>query len=96
MMRGLSDRRALLLWLGSIAASRVAAQPVASAWPSRALRLVAPFPEGGASDRVARLLAPELQRRLAQSVFVDNRPGAEGNIGCAEVAGSSDDHTLLV
>ncbi|MEI2559309.1 tripartite tricarboxylate transporter substrate-binding protein, partial [Acinetobacter pittii] len=83
-----------LLWLGSIAASRVAAQPAASAWPSRALRLVAPFPEGGASDRVARLLAPELQRRIAQPVFVDNRPGAEGNIGCAEVAGSSDDHTL--
>lgn len=96
MMRGLSDRRALLLWLGSIAASRVAAQPAASAWPSRALRLVAPFPEGGVSDRVARLLAPELQRRIAQPVFVDNRPGAEGNIGCAEVAGSSDDHTLLV
>jgi len=36
------------------------------------------------------------QRRIAQPVFVDNRPGAEGNIGCAEVAGSSDDHTLLV
>lgn len=89
-------RRALLLWLGSVAAARVAAQPVAGSWPSRALRLVAPFPEGGVADRIARLLAPELQRRLGQPVHVDNRPGADGNIGCAEVAGSSDDHTLLL
>ncbi|MFG6467354.1 Bug family tripartite tricarboxylate transporter substrate binding protein [Roseateles sp. BYS87W] len=60
------------------------------------MRIVVPYPAGGASDLAARLLAPELQRSLGQPVTVDNRPGANGNIGSAEVAGASDGHTLLM
>lgn len=93
-MIGRMQRRSLLLWL---AASPALAQPGgAQAWPTRALRIVVPYPPGGASDVAARLLAPELQRSLGQPVTIDNRPGADGNIGSAEVAGSTDGYTLLM
>lgn len=84
-------RRSLLTWF---AATPALAQPLA--WPTRPLRIVVPYAAGGASDLAARLLAPELQRSLGQAVSVDNRPGADGNIGSAEVAGSTDGHTLLM
>lgn len=86
----LLDRRSLMLWLAS---SGALAQPM---WPSRPLRIVVPYPASGASDIAARLLAPELQRGLGQPVVIDNRPGADGNIGTAEVASASDGHTLLM
>ncbi|WP_422010521.1 Bug family tripartite tricarboxylate transporter substrate binding protein [Roseateles sp.] len=88
------QRRGLLLWL---AATGAAAQPgSAHPWPTRPLRIVVPYPAGGSTDLVARLLAPELQRSLGQPVNVENKPGADGNIGSAEVAGASDGHTLLL
>ncbi|WP_235533631.1 MULTISPECIES: tripartite tricarboxylate transporter substrate binding protein [unclassified Roseateles] len=82
-------RRSLLLWL----AAPAMAQP---GWPTRPLRIVVPYAAGGSADVAARQLAPELQRSLAQPVVIDNRPGADGNIGSAEVAGASDGHTLLM
>ena len=87
-------RRGLLLWL---AAGPVSAQVGgAPAWPVRPLHIVVPYPSSGVSDVAARLLAPELQRSLGQPVGVTNRPGADGNIGTAEVAGAVDGHTLLM
>ncbi len=86
-------RRALLLWLAS---ARAMAQPSPPAWPSRPLRIVVPYVPSGAADIAARLLAPELQKGLGQAVLVDNRPGADGNIGAAEVASANDGHTLLM
>jgi tripartite-type tricarboxylate transporter receptor subunit TctC len=83
-------RRGLLLWLAS---AGVSAQP---AWPAKPLRIVVPYPAGGAADLASRLLAPELQKSLGQPVVIDNRPGADGNIGTAEVASASDGHTLLM
>lgn len=91
------QRRSLLVWLAGLAASRAGAQTAAAhAWPSRPLRIVVPYAGNGAIDITARLLAPELQAGLGQPGFVENRPGAQGNIGSAEVARASDGHTLLM
>lgn len=65
-------------------------------WPSRPIRIVVPFPPGGAADAVARALARRLQASLGVSCVVDNRPGASGTIGADAVAKSpADGHTLL-
>lgn len=66
------------------------------AWPKKAVRLVVPFAPGGSSDVVSRSIVVELTRILGQSVFVDNKPGAAGNIAMAEVARSNDQHTLIL
>jgi tripartite-type tricarboxylate transporter receptor subunit TctC len=74
--------------MAAFAADVAVAQP----WPSRQpIRLVAVFPPGGSVDQVARILAPVLQQRLGQSVFVDNKGGASGVIGTAAVAQSPPD-----
>ncbi len=53
----------------------------ASAYPSRAIRLIVPFPPGGSSDVVSRILGVPLGSDLGQPVVVDNRPSASGNLG---------------
>jgi tripartite-type tricarboxylate transporter receptor subunit TctC len=67
-----------------------------AAWPTRPVRLVVTFAPGGVTDSVARVLAEQLQRRLGQSVIVENRPGAAGNIGALNVAKSDPDGTSMV
>lgn len=92
MSAPLLRRRGLLAWLAAGAAQ---AQPGAP-WPHRPLRIIVPYVPGGGADQAARLMAPDLQRRLGQPVTVDNRPGADGNIGSAAVASAADGHTLLM
>ncbi|QET02270.1 tripartite tricarboxylate transporter substrate binding protein [Cupriavidus pauculus] len=66
-------------------------------WPNRPIRLVVPYPAGGSSDIIARLISKQLGDALGQPIVVDNRPGANGNIGAAMVAQSgADNHTLLL
>jgi tripartite-type tricarboxylate transporter receptor subunit TctC len=79
----------------------VAAFPRASrsseGYPSRSIRLVVPYPPGGPVDFVARAIQPKLRDVLGQSVIIDNKPGAGGNIAAADVARTRPDgYTLLL
>lgn len=97
-MSSLNFNRRDFLVAGAATASGLAWPQVhaQSAWPNKPLRLVVPFATGGSSEIVARSLAGELSKSLGQSVFVDNKPGAAGNIAMQEVAGSTDEHTLIL
>ncbi len=69
----------------------------AQTYPTKTIRLVVPYPAGGATDFVARLFGEKLSKSLGQPVVVENKSGAAGNIGVAEVAkAEGDGHTLLL
>jgi tripartite-type tricarboxylate transporter receptor subunit TctC len=81
----------------ALAASAWMATAHAQSYPTQQVKLVVPFSPGGGVDQVARILAPELAKRLGQAVIIDNRTGASGAIGTAEVARAKPDgHTLLL
>jgi tripartite-type tricarboxylate transporter receptor subunit TctC len=78
----------------SLAASGVAAQ---DAYPSKTIRFIAPFPPGGTTDVLARVIAQKLTDGLGRQVVVENRPGAAGNIGHELAAKTAPDgYTLLL
>lgn len=88
-------RRALLATLGALIAIPTFA--VDPPYPTRPIRLVVPFAAGSATDSMARILAQELGQRLGQSVVVDDRPGAFGQIAAVFVAKSKPDgYTVFV
>lgn len=90
------DRRT---WLAQAAGLGAAAFPLfarGSDWPSKPIRLVVPFAPGGSSEIVARAIAGEMAKSIGQNVFVENKPGAAGNIAMQEVAAATDDHTLIL
>ena len=81
------------------AGAMLAAAGMASAdnYPSRTIRMVVPFPPGGSVDYIARIVVPKFAEQIGQTVIIDNKGGASGSIGTAEVAKANPDgYTLLV
>ncbi|MGE6915212.1 Bug family tripartite tricarboxylate transporter substrate binding protein [Achromobacter kerstersii] len=69
----------------------------AANWPTRPVRIIVPYPPGGSSDIIARILAPRLSDALKQTVVVENKPGANGNLGAGIVVQSAaEGHTVLL
>src|SRR5262245_3860867 len=93
-----SRRNILLAGLLALVAGGACAQgEPASAYPSRPIRVIVPWPAGGSVDSITRVLAANLSDRLGQQVVVDNRAGASGNIGAGLVAKAAPDgYTLLI
>jgi tripartite-type tricarboxylate transporter receptor subunit TctC len=86
-------RRALVL----CALPLLAAQASAQAWPTKAIKLVVPFPAGGPTDTASRIVGEQLALRLKQPVVVENKPGASGAIAAAQVAKTpGDGYTFMM
>src|SRR5215813_10486347 len=79
-----------------IFAAGLASAATAQTWPTKPIRVIAPFPAGGLVDVLARAVGEELARSLGQPVIVENRPGAGGNIGADVVAKADPDGTTLL
>jgi tripartite-type tricarboxylate transporter receptor subunit TctC len=91
----LNRRQALLSTAAAVVAPAVFAQ--VDSWPSKPLRIVVPYPPGGSSDIISRAISNVLSESLKQSVVVDNKPGANGNLGAELVAKSPPDgYTMLL
>ena len=96
-------RRTLVKLVPALAAAMLCAINIApaaaqtTAWPNKPVRIIVPFPAGGTTDVVARLLGQRLQEAWGQTVIVENKTGAGGNIGALEVAKAANDgYTLLM
>ncbi len=97
-MNTAAPTRRQILQRAALGLGTVAGLPAfaADAWPSRAIRFVVPFAPGGSSEIVARTTAVEMGKLLGQSVYVENKPGAAGNVAMQEVARADDQHTIIL
>jgi tripartite-type tricarboxylate transporter receptor subunit TctC len=90
-------QRRQLLKVAGAAALLTPGFGAAQTFPAKPIKLVVPFPPGGLIDTMARLISPRLAQELGQAVVIENKPGAGGNLGAAEVARSTPDgYTLLM
>jgi tripartite-type tricarboxylate transporter receptor subunit TctC len=93
----LPRRQFLHLAAGVVALPAVSRIAMAQAYPTRAVRVIVPFAPGGQTDVIARLIAQKLSERLGKQFFVENAPGAGGNIGAGRAAQAAPDgYTILV
>ncbi len=91
------NRRAFARVVAGAAAAFASLGQAQSIWPSRAVRIIVPFPPGGTTDILARAVAPDLTKALGQPFIIDNKAGAGGNVGAEAVAKSAaDGYTLLM
>src|SRR6516225_9096710 len=91
--------RRQFMHLAAGAAALPAASGIARAqvYPARPVRIIVPYPPGGPTDIIARLVAQWLSKSLGQQFFIENRPGADGNIGTeAVVHAPANGYTLLL
>ncbi|GAA5232776.1 Bug family tripartite tricarboxylate transporter substrate binding protein [Verticiella sediminum] len=94
-----AQRRRLILSLAAIAAGLHTGLHASTSgnWPAHTIRLVVPFPPGGSSDILGRLVAAQLKSELGADVFVENRPGATTQIGTEAIANApADGYNLLL
>jgi tripartite-type tricarboxylate transporter receptor subunit TctC len=88
---------AIATFASGVAALVLASAAAAQSYPSKPLRMIVPFPPGGATDIIARVVAERLGASLGQSIIVENRPGAGGSIGSDLVAKAAPDgYTILM
>lgn len=93
----MNKRNFCLSGLAGLVLATAAGTGWAQAYPAKPVRLVVPFPPGGLIDNMARLLGPRLAQELGQPVVIENKPGAGGNLGAADVARApADGYTLLM
>ncbi|MBL8288100.1 MAG: tripartite tricarboxylate transporter substrate binding protein [Rubrivivax sp.] len=93
----LPTRRAAAAAAAAVALTVAAGGALAQSWPTRPVRLVVPFPPGGSTDVVARLIGEKIAQSLGQPVLVDNRAGAGGTAGSDVVAKAAPDgYTVLM
>jgi tripartite-type tricarboxylate transporter receptor subunit TctC len=94
-IRSIARYRSTILSALALLAASLAA-PAQAAWPERTITIIVPFAAGGPNDLLGRLLAAELAPRLGQNVIVENRVGANGDIGIAAGARATPDGYTLV
>ena len=89
-------RHTVLIAAVAVCAAGICGTASAQSYPSKPIRIIVPFPAGGTSDILTRLIGAKLTEAWGQQVLPDNRPGANGNIGADVVARAAPDAYTLV
>src|SRR6478609_10802580 len=89
--RALPNRRSVLASIAAAGAFAATGARAQSNWPDHPVRIIVPYPAGGSTDVLSRILAERMKEMFGQPFVIENRPGAGGNIGIAAVTGSPPD-----